>query len=172
MPFVADIAHALLELHSGPRRAERARRNCPTSLGALRGYRHAEPRGWFVVVLVAIAFAVLAASASAHHSVSGQYDSSKPLTLTGVISKVDWINPHIYLHLDVKDKDGAVTTWTLSTLPTAMMRRAGLTKESLQGKPGEVVTINAIAARDETKKLGWISKITYADGHHVQLGRD
>ena len=70
------------------------------------------------------------------------------------------------------EKDGAVTTWTLSTLPTAMMRRAGLTKESPQGQPGEVVTINAIAARDETKKLGWISKITYADGHHVQLGRD
>jgi hypothetical protein len=125
----------------------------------------------FAVVLVA-ATLVAAGSASAHHSVSGQYDASKPLTLTGVISKVDWINPHIYLHLDVKDKSGVVTTWTLSTLPTAMMRRAGLTKESLQGQPGEVVTINAIAARDETKKLGWISKITYADGHHVQLGRD
>ena len=126
----------------------------------------------FAVVLVAAASVVMAASVSAHHSVSGQYDSSKPLTLTGVITKVDWINPHIYLHLDVKEKDGAVSNWTLSTLPTAMMRRAGLTKESLQGKPGEVVTITAIAARDETKKLGWISKITYADGHHVQLGRD
>ena len=126
----------------------------------------------FAVVLVAATFMVVAGSLSAHHSVSGQYDASRPLTLTGVISKVDWINPHIYLHLDVKEKDGAVTTWTLSTLPTAMMRRAGLTKESLQGQPGEVVTISAIAARDETKKLGWISKITYADGHHVQLGRD
>jgi hypothetical protein len=123
------------------------------------------------VVLVA-ATVLLTTGVSAHHSVSGQYDASKPLTLTGVISKVEWINPHIYLHLDVKDKDGAVTTWTLSTLPTAMMRRAGLTKETLQGQPGEVVTITAIAARDETKKLGWISKITYADGHHVQLGRD
>ena len=126
----------------------------------------------FAVVLVAATLVVVAGSVSAHHSVSGQYDASRPLTLTGVISKVDWINPHIYLHLDVKDKEGAVTTWTLSTLPTAMMRRAGMTKESLQGQPGEVVTINAIAARDETKKLGWISKITYADGHHVQLGRD
>jgi hypothetical protein len=123
-------------------------------------------------VLVAAAVLVIAGSASAHHSVSGQYDAAKPLTLTGVISKVDWINPHIYLYLDVKDKDGAVTTWTLSTLPTAMMRRAGLTKEAIQGKPGEVVTVNAIAARDETKRLAWISKITYADGHHVQLGRD
>jgi len=126
----------------------------------------------FAVVLVAATLVVVAGSVSAHHSVSGQYDASRPLTLSGVISKVDWINPHVYLHLDVKEKDGAVTTWTLSTLPTAMMRRAGLTKESLQGQPGEVVTINAIAARDETKKLGWISKITYADGHHVQLGRD
>jgi hypothetical protein len=126
----------------------------------------------FIVVLAAATLCVLAASAFAHHSVSGQYDSSKPLTLSGVISKVDWINPHIYLHLDVKEKDGAVTSWTLSTLPTAMMRRAGLTKETLQGKPGEVVTITAIAARDETKRLGWVSKITYADGHHVQLGRD
>ena len=126
----------------------------------------------FAVVLVAATLVVVAGSVSAHHSVSGQYDASRSLTLTGVISKVDWINPHIYLHLDVKEKDGAVTTWTLSTLPTAMMRRAGLTKESLQGQPWEVVTINAIAARDETKKLGWISKITYADGHHVQLGRD
>jgi Family of unknown function (DUF6152) len=126
----------------------------------------------FGVVLVAATLAVVAGSVSAHHSVSGQYDASRPLTLTGVISKVDWINPHIYLHLAVKEKDGAVTTWTLSTLPTAMMRRAGLTKESLQGQPGEIVTINAIAARDETKKLAWISKITYADGHHVQLGRD
>lgn len=126
----------------------------------------------FAVVLVAATLVVVAGSVSAHHSVSGQYDASRPLTLTGVISKVDWINPHIYLHLDVKEKDGAITTWTLSTLPTAMMRRAGLTKESLQGQAGEVVTINAIAARDETKKLGWISKITYADGHHVQLGRD
>ncbi len=124
------------------------------------------------VVLLTAGFAVMTASAAAHHSVSGQYDSAKPLTLTGVISKVDWINPHIYLYLDVKDKDGTLTSWTLSTLPTAMMRRAGLTRESLQGKPGEVVTINAIAARDETKRLGWISKITYADGHHVQLGRD
>jgi hypothetical protein len=124
------------------------------------------------VVLLTAGFAVIAASAAAHHSVSGQYDSAKPLTLTGVISKVDWINPHIYLYLDVKDKDGSVTSWTLSTLPTAMMRRAGLTRESLQGKPGEVVTVNAIAARDETKRLGWISKITYADGHHIQLGRD
>jgi hypothetical protein len=90
---------------------------------------------------------------------------SKPMTLKGVISKVDWINPHIYIRLDVKEADGTTNTWALATLPTAMMRRAGITKETLQGKPGEEVTINAVPARDGSKHLGWINKITYADGH-------
>ena len=116
------------------------------------------------VVVAAIAV-IAAATLVAHHSVPGQFDVSKPMTLKGVISKVDWINPHIYVHLDVKDSDGTTNTWALATLPTAMMRRAGLTRESLQGKPGEEVTITAVPARDGSKHLGWINKITYADGH-------
>jgi len=106
-----------------------------------------------------------AATLVAHHSVPGQFDVSKPMTLKGVISKIDWINPHIYVHLDVKESDGTTNTWALATLPTAMMRRAGITKDSLQGKSGEEVTINADPARDGSKHLGWINKITYADGH-------
>jgi hypothetical protein len=121
-------------------------------------------------VLVLTVLLTIASTSYAHHSVSGQFDTSKALTLSGVISKVEWINPHIYLFLDVKDDKGAVTTWALETLPTAMMRRAGLTKETVAGKPGEIVTINAVAGRDQSKHLGWISKITYADGHFVQLG--
>jgi hypothetical protein len=105
----------------------------------------------------------------AHHSVAGQFDSTKPMTLKGIISKVDWMNPHSYVYLDVKEPDGTTTTWALSTLPTAMLRRAGLTKESLLGTGKEVVTIDAIPARDGTKHLGYISKITYADGHFYQL---
>jgi hypothetical protein len=117
-------------------------------------------------LLVGAALAAMAgATLLAHHSVPGQFDLSKPLTLKGVISKVDWINPHIYIHLDVKDASGTTNTWALATLPTAMMRRAGITRESLQGKPGEEVTINAVPARDGSKHLAWINKITYADGH-------
>jgi len=119
-----------------------------------------------VTGFVAVAAVLLAVStALAHHSVSGQFDVNKPMTLKGVISKIDWINPHVYVHLDVKEKDGSMTTWALSTLPTAMMRRAGLTKETLAGKPGEEVTIDAVPARDGSKNLGWINRITYADGH-------
>ena len=109
----------------------------------------------------------LASPLWAHHSVSGQFDTSKPIVLKGVVSKVDWMNPHVYIFLDVKEADGSVTTWALSSLPTAMMRKAGLSKETLTGAPG--VTINAVPARDGTKHLGWISKITYADGHFFLL---
>jgi len=117
-------------------------------------------------LLISAAIVVTAAATLlAHHSVPGQFDISKPVTLKGVISKVDWINPHIYVHLDVKEPDGTTNTWALATLPTAMMRRAGITRESLQGKSGEEVTINAVPARDGSKHLAWINKITYADGH-------
>ena len=115
--------------------------------------------------LAAAILTTASATLLAHHSVPGQFDMSKPVTLKGVITKIDWINPHIYVHLDVKDGSGTTSTWALATLPTAMMRRAGLTRETLQGKPGEEVTINAVPARDGSKQLGWINKITYADGH-------
>ena len=109
-----------------------------------------------------------AGGASAHHSLAGQFDNTKPVTLTGVITKVDWINPHIYIHLDVKDEQGAVTTWRLESLPTAMLRKAGLTSQMLIAE-GAAVTANAILARDGSQHVAWVSKLTYADGHYYQL---
>ena len=106
----------------------------------------------------------------AHHSVSGQFDLSKTTTLKGVISRLDWINPHIYVYLDVSEENGAKTTWTLETFPPSQMRRVGLTKELIMGKPGEVVTITIRPARDGSKHLGYIERITYQDGHFNQLG--
>jgi hypothetical protein len=119
-------------------------------------------------VLLAVAMLGMA-PLSAHHSVAGQFDLSKQVTLKGVISKVDWVNPHIYLHLDVKGDDGQVVTWSLGTVPTAMARRAGLTRESIAGHTGETVTIEANPARDGTKHLGWVNTITYADGKKHEL---
>jgi hypothetical protein len=122
------------------------------------------------VALTVVAVLATASVLSAHHSVAGQFDESKSVTLKGVISKVDWVNPHIYLYIDVKDGNDTVT-WSLGTVPTAMARRAGLTKESISGKVGEVVTIDCIPARDGTKHLGWVNTITYADGHKIELSR-
>ena len=124
------------------------------------------------ICLLALLVILLAfgSAAFAHHSVVGEFDKAKVLTLKGTISKVQWMNPHIYVFLDVKEQDGAMSSWALETLPTAMMRKAGLSKEAVMGIPGEIVTVNIIPARDGTKHLGWISKITYADGRYYELG--
>jgi hypothetical protein len=118
------------------------------------------------VVLLAALFAQ--SPALAHHSVTGQFDVSKMTTLRGTIARVDWINPHVYVLLDVKDAKGAVTTWELSTIPLAMLRKAGITKELLRGKSGEVVTMVVHPALNG-KQRGWVSRITYPDGKFYAL---
>lgn len=123
----------------------------------------------FALAALAIASASLAPYAvSAHHSVAGQFDSSQRFEITGTVSEVEWINPHIYIHLDVKDEQGAVTSWRLESLPTAMLRKAGLTKEMIIAD-GMPVTVSGYPARDGTKNLGWVLKLTYSDGHYYQL---
>jgi Family of unknown function (DUF6152) len=92
---------------------------------------------------------------AAHHSVAGQFDGEKRTTITGVINKVDWINPHVYIYMDVADEKGATTTWRLESLPTAMLRKAGLTSELLKGG-GQKVTAVAILARNGTPNLAWL----------------
>ena len=125
--------------------------------------RHAA-RTW-VLTVVMLAAATLAFS---HHSTAGQFDLSKKITITGVIAKIDWVNPHIYVFVDGKDESGTTAQWALETLPTAMMRKANLTKEAVAGKAGETVTVIGNPARDG-KKSAWINKITYSDGHFIQL---
>ena len=80
-------------------------------------------------VLVVLFGVGAAASASAHHSFSGAFDVDGHIKLTGVLSKIDWINPHIYLYLDVTGADGQVTTWAIETLPTNHLRNVGLTRQ-------------------------------------------
>ena len=113
----------------------------------------------------------MALQVSAHHSVEGAFDPNQPMKLTGVISRVQWTNPHIYIFLDVKNPTGEVATWALETLPTAAMRRAGVTQKLLLGD-GQPVVVDAYPARDGTKNLGFIVRVTYADGHHYQLYTD
>jgi hypothetical protein len=122
-------------------------------------------RPWAGVLALTFLFAV---DAAAHHSVAGQFDSQKRVTLTGVISKIEWINPHTFIHLDVADDSGAITSWRLASLPTAMLRKAGLTREMLMGD-GATVSVDAILARDGTENLAWLLKIDYPDGHYYQL---
>ncbi|HUN73301.1 MAG TPA: DUF6152 family protein [Steroidobacteraceae bacterium] len=121
---------------------------------------------------VLASFLILAANvALAHHSVGGEFDVHKKLTLTGVVSQVEWANPHIYVHLMVKEPGGSVTEWRLETVPVAMMRKAGLSKAMLVGN-SQSATVDAYPARDGTPHLGYMLMITYADGHHYQFAPD
>ena len=121
-------------------------------------------------VLVAI-LGLTGRVALAHHSVGGEFDVRKIVTLSGVVSDVEWANPHIYIHVDVKDAAGAITTWRLESVPVAMMRKAGLTKVLLLGN-GQTANVEAYLARDGTPHLGYLVNVTYADGHHYQFASD
>jgi hypothetical protein len=111
---------------------------------------------------------LVASGAAAHHSVSGQFDMNQRTTIVGTITKVDWINPHTYIYMDVVDESGKMVTWRLESLPTAMLRKAGLTSQLIMGDGGKV-TADALLARDGTANLGWLLKLTYEDGHTYQL---
>ncbi len=100
----------------------------------------------------------------AHHSFSAEFDSAKTVTLRGVVSKVDWINPHIFVYVDVKDGSGKTTTWALQSLPPLFFRGSGLTKDVLLSNKQEV-TITANPAKDGSQAYGFMTKLSYPDGH-------
>jgi Family of unknown function (DUF6152) len=100
----------------------------------------------------------------AHHSFTAEFDGSKTVTLRGVVSKVDWINPHIFVYLDVKDDTGKTTTWALQSLPPLFFRGSGLTRDVLLSNKSEV-TVTANPAKDGTHAYGFMTKLSYPDGH-------
>ncbi len=97
----------------------------------------------------------------AHHSFAAEYDSKQEITLKGVISKVEWTNPHIYIYVDVKDADGHVTTWSLEGYPPNTLKRTGFSRDLL--KIGDEITITAYKAKDASF-TGAGRQITFADG--------
>ena len=117
---------------------------------------------------VALVMALLgaAAPALAHHSLQSEYDIEKSVTLKGTVTKVDWVNPHVYVYLDVKDANGGVTKWSVTTLPPGNLRRGGLTRDLLGY--GETVSILAFRARDGAN-LAFLRTITFADGHTLEI---
>lgn len=120
---------------------------------------------------LAVAMLFVAASPSAHHSVSGQFDVTKKLILEGTVMRVDWVNPHIYVHLKVKDESGQEVVWRLGTVPVGMARAAGITKEELLAKD-QVVKMSTYPARDGTKLLGWVYRIDYPSGKFILVAPD
>ena len=109
-------------------------------------------------------------AAQAHHSLSGQFDTGKSLEVDGVVSRVDWVNPHTYIYLDVKQTNGDALTYKLESLPVAMMRKAGLSKQELLGD-GKAVHVKIHPARNGTPTLGYLVVLKLADGREIQFSR-
>lgn len=119
---------------------------------------------------VTLLLAMAMPEAGAHHSLSGQFDTTKSFELNGVISRVDWINPHTYIYVDVKQAAGDPLTYKLESLPVAMMRKAGLSKQELLGD-GKSVHFKAHPARNGTVTLGYLVLLKLADGREIQFAK-
>ena len=100
----------------------------------------------------------------AHHSFSTEYDRTKPVSVTGVVRKVEWKNPHIWFYVDVKDARGRVETWGFSGAPPSFLMRQGIPRDAM--KVGDVVKVDGFRARDGSNNASG-GKVTFADGRSV-----
>jgi hypothetical protein len=116
-------------------------------------------------IATALSIAVMTASTIvAHHAESAEYDATKPVKVTGTITKVEWTNPHIWFYLDVKDDTGKVTTWGFSGGPPGALMRRGITKDVL--KIGATVNVEGSRAKDGSNNASG-RRVTFADGRNV-----
>ena len=99
----------------------------------------------------------------AHHSITSEFDPAREVTVKGVLTKIEWSNPHIYTYVDVKDAGGKAETWAFEGNPPGTLHRAGIKKEDWQ--IGQDVTVTYAAAKDGSKHLGFLKMIKYSDGH-------
>ena len=102
--------------------------------------------------------------AFSHHSFAAEYDANKPTTLTGTVTKIEWMNPHARFYVDVKDDKGVVANWEFELGSPNGLMREGWTRNSL--KPGDVVTVTGALAKDGTRLVN-ARKVTLADGTQV-----
>ena len=120
--------------------------------------------GLLVVCLSLVAGAV---PLRAHHSFAAEYDANKPIKITGVVAKLEWMNPHARFYVDVKGTDGTITNWNFELGAIPVLLKQGWRKDSL--KVGDQVTVEGSAARDGSKSAN-ARTVLLADGRRVFAG--
>ena len=119
-----------------------------------------------LVAATALVALALAVPVLAHHSFSAEFDAQKPVTLTGVVTKVEWMNPHIWFYIDVKDSKGAVTKWQCEGANPNTLVRLGWSRDSL--KIGSTVDIDGWRAKDGTNTCN--ARTVVVDGKRLFAG--
>ncbi len=115
---------------------------------------------WIASLLLAAG----ALPALAHHSFGSEFDESKPVTIEGVVTRVDWENPHVHYYVDVKQSDGSVVNWSCETGGPKRLERRGWMRDSL--KPGDKVVVHAFPSKDGSHSADG-RKVTLADGRTI-----
>ena len=122
-----------------------------------------------LVVAGVSAWLLAPANAFAHHSVTGLFDANKPVTLRGVITRLTWENPHIWIYLDVAEGSAGVVNWAVEGAPPVILRRSGV--EPSLFKIGDRVTITAYRARSSSEPSAHAFDLVLPNGRRVVIGR-
>src|SRR5450631_3050316 len=120
-----------------------------------------------VSVLSVLSLFVFVVPAMAHHAFTAEFDGLQSITLTGTLSKVEWINPHVYIYVDVKGSDGNVTQWAVECNSTVTLHRQGMTRSMLT--EGQNVTVQVNPAKDGTKARAALRHITLQNGTEINF---
>jgi hypothetical protein len=119
------------------------------------------------VVSVILLHVGTAASLSAHHAFAAEFDAKKPIFLKGIVTKVEWVNPHVWIHMDVKGQSGTVEVWAVEAGSPSILFRRGVTKTAL--KVGAEIVVDGYQAKNGTKRANG-RDMTYPDGRKLFLG--
>ena len=115
-------------------------------------------------VSLALGLALGALPILAHHSFSAEYDDTKPVKFAGVVTKVEWMNPHIWFYVDEKNADGTLVHWAISGGAPGQLMRRGITKDVIQ--PGMMISVEGFRAKDGSDNANG-TKVTFPDGRQV-----
>ena len=117
--------------------------------------------------ITALAICGWASSTSAHHAFAAEFDAKKPVNFKGTITKMEWVNPHTWLHVDVKQPDGKVINWAIEAGTPNVLFRRGFSRETL--KPGTEIVIDGYQSKDGSHRANG-RDLTFADGKKLFLG--